>query len=154
MVVNDWQCRLVVESGLTELRLAKGDIVLAQAQAERFLRAALATADRTYQALAWEVNARVALAEDNRSRAQECIARALSTMEGFEVPLAAWRVHATATELYILARDKKSAKHHRELSRATILKLAESLPAEDPLRKTFLSAPTVAKILDDPIAAQ
>ena len=153
MVVNDWQCRLVVESALTELRLAKGDIVQAQAQAERFLRAALATAERTYQALAWEVNARVALAEDNRNRAQECLAKALSTMEGFEVPLAAWRVHATAAELYILARDQKSAKHHRELSRATILKLAESLPAEDHLRKTFLSAPSVAKILGDPIAA-
>jgi hypothetical protein len=28
------------------------------------------------------------------------MAKALVTMEGFEVPLAAWRVHATAAELY------------------------------------------------------
>jgi len=31
-----------------------------------------------------------------QTRAQECIAKRLSAMEGFEVPLAAWRVHATA----------------------------------------------------------
>jgi DNA-binding winged helix-turn-helix (wHTH) protein len=147
MVMNDWHCRLVVESALTELRLAKGDIVHARAQAERFLQAALATAERTYQAFAWEVNARVAMAESDLARAQDCIAKALSTMEGFEVPLAAWRVHATATELYTLVGNKKSAEHQRELSHATILKLANSLPAEHSLRKTFLSAPSVSKIL-------
>jgi ATP/maltotriose-dependent transcriptional regulator MalT len=147
MVMNDWHCRLVVESALTELRLAKGDIVHARAQAERFLQAALATAERTYQAFAWEVNARVAMAESDLARAQDCIAKALLTMEGFEVPLAAWRVHATATELYTLVGNKKSAEHQRELSHATILKLANSLPAEHSLRKTFLSAPSVSKIL-------
>ena len=35
------------------------------------------------------------------TRARDCIANALSTMEGFEVPLAGWQVHATAAELQI-----------------------------------------------------
>jgi hypothetical protein len=41
------------------------------------------------------------------------------------------------------------AERHRELSRDTIMKLANSLPADEPLRQTFLSAPAIRKILGD-----
>jgi hypothetical protein len=70
------------------------------AQAERFLSITLQSAEHTWQALAWDVNARVAIVELDLARAQDCIANGLSAMEGFEVPVAAWRVHATAFELY------------------------------------------------------
>jgi hypothetical protein len=36
---------------------------------------------------------------------------------------------------------------HRDLSRATILQLANSMEQQEPLRKIFLSAPAVAGIL-------
>ena len=107
----------------------------------------LATADRMFQALAWEANARLAMAETDLARAADCVAKAVDAMDGFEVPLAAWRVHATAAELAQRAGDEALAAHNRELSRATILKLANSLPAEEPLRNTFLSAPSVSKVL-------
>jgi hypothetical protein len=68
-------------------------------------------------------------------------------MEGFEVPLAAWRVHGTAAELYERTGHSESATRQRELGRATILRLAHSLPPEDPLRRTFLSAPLVCRVL-------
>jgi hypothetical protein len=55
--------------------------------------------------------------------------------------MAAWRVHATAAEFYQRRGDIATAARHRELSRATILKLANSLAADSPLRKAFLSAP-------------
>ena len=147
MVIIDWYWRMQLQSGLTELLLAKKDLKLARSEAERFLEVTLATAERTWQALAWEANARVAMAQLDTSRARECVTSALSTMEGFEVPLAAWRVHATAAELYGGGESSEAAEHHRELSRATILKLADSLPAEEPLRKTFLSAPSVRQVL-------
>jgi hypothetical protein len=70
-------------------------------------------------------------------------------MEGFEVPLAAWRVHATAFELYQNSGDRDLAERHLALSRATIMKLANSMSAEEPLRRTFLSAPMIRKILGD-----
>jgi hypothetical protein len=41
------------------------------------------------------------------------------------------------------------AAHHRALSRATILQLAQSLPAEAPLRHTFLAAPAVVQALGE-----
>jgi tetratricopeptide (TPR) repeat protein len=144
-----WYSRLPLESALTELWLAKGDLAQARPQAERFLKITLATAEHTWQALAWEVNARVAVAELNLTRAQDCIAKGLSAMEGFEVPLAAWRLHATAAELYQLTESRELAERHLTLSRDTIMKLANSLPAEEPLRHIFLSAPVIHKILGD-----
>ena len=144
--VNDRYWRMPLESGLTELWLAQGNLTQARQQAERFLSVTLTTAERTWQALAWEANARVAMAELDGQRAQECIARALSTMEGFELPLARWRVHGTAFELCRNAGDPDSAERHRELSRETIVELAKSLPAEEPLRHIFLSSPMVRRI--------
>jgi len=79
------------EVALTELWLAKGNLTHARPEAEHFLELTLATAERTWQARAREASARVAIAECDLHRAQSCIDRA--AMEGFEVPLAAWRVH-------------------------------------------------------------
>jgi tetratricopeptide (TPR) repeat protein len=146
-VVFDWYLYLLLESALMEVWLAKGDLLRARTEAERFLQLTLATAERTWQALAWEANARIAIAEANLEGARDCIAKALSTMEGFEVPLAAWRVHATAAELYARSGDNHLVEYHREISRATIMTLANSLGPEEPLRTTFLSAPPVRKVL-------
>jgi len=146
-VIHDWYCRMIIESALTELWLAKGDLARAHPQAERFLKVTLATVERTWQALAWEANARVAMAQRDLVRAKRCIDEALSTMEGFDVPLANWRAHATAAELYAQTAKTEVMQHHREQSRATILRLANSMGAEEPLRKVFLSAPSVRNIL-------
>jgi hypothetical protein len=68
-------------------------------------------------------------------------------VQGFEVPLAAWRVHATAADIEEESGNLESARLHRDVSRATIMRLANSLPEQEPLRKIFLSAPTVARVL-------
>jgi tetratricopeptide (TPR) repeat protein len=146
-VIFDWYWHMRLESALAELWLAKGDLAQARPQAEKFLKVTLATAEHTWQALAWEVNARVAMAELDLKRAQDCIAKGLSAMEGFEVPLAAWRVHATAAELDQRMKSRELAEHHLALSRETIMKLATSLPPEEALRQTLLSAPIIRKIL-------
>jgi DNA-binding winged helix-turn-helix (wHTH) protein/tetratricopeptide (TPR) repeat protein len=146
-VIHDWYCRMLLQSALTELRLAKGDLRKAKTEAEQFLDMTEATAERTWQALACEMNARVAMAEADLPRAQDFVARGLSAMEGFEVPLAAWRVHATAARLHKCTGDIELEERHREQSRKTILNLADSLPAESQLRSTFLSDPIVFAIL-------
>ena len=105
------------------------------------------------RALAFEANARLAIAEQDFDHTQDFIARALKTMEGYEVPLAHWRVHATAAEYYQNSSNWDLAERHLELSRDTIMKLANSLPAEEPLLKTFLSAPMIRPILDNPKTA-
>ena len=67
-------------------------------------------------------------------------------MQGFEVPLAAWRVHATAADIEEESGNLESARLHGNLSRTTILRLANSLGEQEPLREIFLSAPAVARV--------
>jgi hypothetical protein len=45
--------------------------------------------------------------------------------------------------------DKKAAEEHRQLSCATIMKLANSMPTDEPLRGIFPSAPAIRRILAD-----
>ena len=55
--------------------------------------------------------------------------------------------HATAAVIEEESRNLESARPHREVSRAMILPLASSLPEQEPLRKIFLSAPAVSRVL-------
>jgi len=144
-----WLWKLPLESAITELWLAKSDVIQARRQADRVLAIACGTTEHTWQALAWEASARVAIAERDLVSAEECVTKGLSAMEGFEVPLAAWRVHATAAELYQRMGSRQAAERHLVLSRETVTKLANALPADESLRRTFLSAPVVRRILDD-----
>jgi hypothetical protein len=146
-VIHDWYWRNVLQAALTDLWLSQGDLPRAVEEGEAFLRVAGSTPERTWQALSWEANARIALAAADLQRARDCITNALAAMEGFEVPLAEWRVHATAAELSDLHGHSGAAKQHRELSRATVLRLAHSLPEDDPLRTTFLSTPPISTIV-------
>ena len=152
-VIHDWHRHMLQQSALAELWLARADLQRARAEAEKFLDVTLATAERTWQALAWEVNARVAMADLDMAGAHDFIAKGISATEGFEVPLASWRVHGTAAELHARAGNSKLAEHHRALSRDTIMKLANSLPMANPLRKTFLSAPAIRNILGEAATA-
>ena len=149
-VFLDWYWRMPLAAGLTESWLATGDLVRAQLEAQRLLDRALATEERTWQGLAWEINARVALANRDEARARDCIARGVSTVQGFEVPLAAWQVHATAAHIEEKSGNLESARSHLGLSRATILQLANSMEQREPLREIFLSAPAVARVLSEP----
>ena len=146
-VFLDWYWRMPLVAGLTEVWLAKGDRVRAQQEAERLLQMSLATEERTWQGLAWEINARVALANRDEARARDCMARGVSTVQGFEVPLAAWQVHATAAHIEKESGNLESAQSHLDLSRATIMQLADSMEQREPLRKIFLSEPAVARVL-------
>jgi tetratricopeptide (TPR) repeat protein len=146
-LVTDWYNRVQLQWALTTAWLSKGELAPARIEAEQFVKVAMAIPERTFRALAFEANARLALAEGELARAKDCIARAVEEMEGFETPLTAWRVHATVSELYQHLGEPDVAEGHRELSRATIMKLANSMPADEPLRKTFLSAPVVQEIL-------
>jgi DNA-binding winged helix-turn-helix (wHTH) protein/tetratricopeptide (TPR) repeat protein len=146
-VIHDWYIRMMLGQALTDAWLAKGDLTQARPEAERFLESTLATAERTWQALAWETSARVAMAGGDHQHASTCIDNALSAMEGFEVPLAGWRVHASAAELARRQGNERAAGRHRSLGAAIALALANSLADHQHLRDTFLAAPAVRAIV-------
>ena len=146
--LGDWYWRLPQQWALTNLWLSRGDVPRAVENAEAFLAGARATAERTWQALAWETNARLALWLSDTSRAQTLIESALAAIDGVEAPIAAWQVFATAADV-ARARSDLSGETHQAASRNVILKLAASLgPEEEALRQTFLAAPAVMRVLE------
>jgi tetratricopeptide (TPR) repeat protein len=150
-LMTDWYDRMPLQRALTEAWLSRGDLAQARVEAEEFLKVTLTNGERTLRALAFEANARVAMAEGELPRAQDCITQAVQAMEGYEVPLAHWKVHATAYELYQRLKQRDEAKKHHQLSRATIMKLANSMSVEEPLRQTFLSAPLIRNVIGDDV---
>jgi len=72
-----------------------------------FLESTLSTADPHLQALAWDLKARVAMAESDLHGARESIQQALAILDKFEILVAAWQVYATAWHLYGHAKSTK-----------------------------------------------
>ena len=95
----DWYWRLVKRWALAGLWLSRGELDHAREEGKLLLEDAYSTAERTWQALACEVNARIALAGHDPREARDLIERGLAAMEGVEAPVAAWQVHATAAEV-------------------------------------------------------
>jgi DNA-binding winged helix-turn-helix (wHTH) protein len=144
--LGDWYWRLQLGCALGNLWLSRGDLDRARDEGERFLADAAATAERTYQALAWDTNARIALAAGDARLASERVARALAAVDGGEAPVAGWRAHATAADVAIALDDEAGAARHRHASREIVRHLAASLGPNDALRRTFLAAPSVASV--------
>ena len=133
--------------GLSNLWLAARNLRKARLEADRFLQSALSTAEPNLQALAWEVGARVAMAEKDWKGAEEKIEKGLAVLQRFEIPTTAWRVHATRSDLYRQAKDETAAEAERARAEAIVLALANSLAPDDPLRHAFLAAAPVRRIL-------
>jgi DNA-binding winged helix-turn-helix (wHTH) protein len=149
MVLVDWYRRLMLQWALANLWLARGDLTRASAEGDRFLTESAATAERTWQALAWETNARIALASGHLELAQDRIEKGLSALDGVEAPVAAWQACATAADVSGALGDAAAARAHRGRSREVILELAASLESHEQLRRTFLTAPAVARVLGE-----
>jgi tetratricopeptide (TPR) repeat protein len=148
-IVLDWCFRLPLQAALSELWLMSGNLTQAHEDAKVYLTLALSTEDYTYRALAAEVSARVALAQGEVSAAQEFISQGIQVVEEHDVPLARWHVHATAALLFETSGQSVLAQQHRQVARAAIFALADSLGARHTLRERFLSAPAVASALKE-----
>jgi len=87
------------------------------------------------------------MAEKDWKGAEEKIETALTILPKFEIPVTAWRVHATRSDLYRQARNEAAAEAHRAQAETIILALANSFAPDDPLRDAFLAAAPVRRIL-------
>ncbi len=147
-IVLDWCFRLPLQAALSELWLLSGDFSEAKEDATRYLNLALSTEDYTYRALAFEVNTRLALADKDLSAARDFIFRGIHVVQEHHVPLACWRVHATASLVLEMAGENATARHHREAAKAEIQLLANSLSLYRELRTQFLTALPVSTALE------
>lgn len=141
-----WYWRMIAQLGLSDAWLASGDLRKARREADRFLQSALSTAEPNLHALAWDVDARVTVAEKDWKAAEEKIEKGLAVLHQFEIPTTAWRVHATRSDLYRQAKNDAAAEVHRARAERIVLALANSFAPDDPVRTAFLAAATVRRI--------
>jgi tetratricopeptide (TPR) repeat protein len=149
----DWYWGLLQRWALAGLWLSRGDLDRAREEGELLVADAGATAERTWQALAWDVNARIALTGGDPRQARDLIEGGLAAIDGVEAPVAAWQVHATAAEVLETLGEAGRAHSHRQLSWDIVLRLAASLETYEVSHRTFLTSPAVARV-HEPIAAR
>jgi len=104
---------MAAQLGSSRVWLKAGNVTNARREAEGLLASALSTADPELHALAWEMKSRVAMAEKDGDGAEQYLQRALAILENSEAPLAAWRVHATAWDLYGSKSEVRGKDHLR-----------------------------------------
>jgi tetratricopeptide (TPR) repeat protein len=147
-----WYWRMQARFGVAKVLLAMGKIEDARTETGQILDAALSTADPGLQALAWEVSARLAVAEKDEKGGEKSIRNGVALLEKFEIPMAMWRLDRTAWKFYLQAKDEKTAEAHRKRAESCILKIANSFAPDEPLRATFVAAASVRGILGEAAA--
>jgi DNA-binding winged helix-turn-helix (wHTH) protein len=143
-VVLNWYWRIAVEWALAHLWIARADLDRASGHANEMLALTAHQPEVTWRALALQTRARIAMGQRDLARGQGCIGEALSAIAALEVPVAAWKVHTVAAELFELGGDEESAQHHRVVGRAALLKLGGSLPPGHSFRRRFLNSQPAA----------
>ena len=138
----DWILRILLHDGLSRYWLTQHQPMQARREAELTRELAAQPGERTYLALAHRTLAEVALAEQQPDEAELEISRALAAIEGADAPLAEWRVCETAAQLYEELGRTAEAGQSRRRSADTLVRLAESLGQDDPLRESLFTAST------------
>ncbi|HMF95195.1 MAG TPA: AAA family ATPase [Vicinamibacterales bacterium] len=143
-----WYWRLLARMGRAEIYLAQGDVATASAEAEPLAQAVEPLADAYIKSLTHELRCRLALAAGQPERAEQRLARALDIVASVDVPLAAWRVHATASGVYRTTNRRKAAGH-RSTAKTVIMRIADSFDDQTAsLREVFLSSASVRRVID------
>lgn len=135
-----WLWRMTARLGLCDASLASGDLERARESCDLFLRKALATSEPSLRALAWDRKAKLAMAAGDDTAAHGHIQKALSAMESFAIPMAAWEINATACELNARAGRDAEADAHRAVAAACLAGVADSFTPDEPLRASLLAA--------------
>jgi DNA-binding winged helix-turn-helix (wHTH) protein len=140
----EWIFQLPLRYALSEYWLSQAAFDPARQEAERLCELAAQPGERTYLALGKSVLAKIALAEQQWELAEAELSQALAVLEGADVPLAAWRVYATAAQLYEQRGRSTEAKRYWTRSAAVCTRLADSLGNARELRQSLLAYVPVA----------
>ena len=143
-----WYFRMFGRLGLGEVALAEGALTEASAHAGLLLKEVDAGREVTIQALAWDLQARIALARDERPLARQSVTRALTCLEAATVPMAAWRVYDTARAVELRSGNTAAANEYRQQAMTIIDRMAVSLDPWPDLRDGLLRDARVREILD------
>jgi DNA-binding winged helix-turn-helix (wHTH) protein/tetratricopeptide (TPR) repeat protein len=122
-----------------EYWLTVGDMAKTREQAMRLYEMTASPQERTYLSLAHRFLAKVAIAEGDLEEAKTQLSQAVSILEQDCLPLAAWRVYLTASELYERHGETSKAAEFRCRSEKVIQTLASNFDQDDPLRSSLIA---------------
>ncbi|QPF94368.1 ATP-binding protein [Bradyrhizobium commune] len=125
---------------LGEYGLQTGDLAQARSSAAKLHDYAAPAPDRNHLVQALGLLAKIACAAGDLDEARLQLARALSVLDNADMPLAAWRIHRTAAEIYASLGEAAEAARHRVRFEQIIRKLAENFDPTDKLRSSLLAA--------------
>ncbi|SFK29775.1 ATP-binding protein [Methylocapsa palsarum] len=123
---------------LSEYWLGVGDTPRAKVHALQLSETAARPPENAYLALSHRLLARIAVAEGDMEQAKGQLAKAIAIVEVGEMPIAAWRVCATAAEFYESVGETDKAVVFRRRCDAIIQTLAATFDEADPLRSSLV----------------
>jgi len=119
-----------------------GDMERARSEALRLYELTVTAPDRPFLAVSHGVMAKVAMVAGDAPTARSHLSKAISIVRGVKLPLAAWRIYATAADFYESAGDARKALKYRCRAGQIVRSLANSLGPDDPLRSVTLFSRT------------
>jgi DNA-binding winged helix-turn-helix (wHTH) protein len=133
----DWYWRLALEWGMVTLLIAMGDHAGALTRADGLCALAEQTDERAWQALAYEGQARAALAGGDLTKAIDSVDKALGACAGLQAPAVELRVLATSARAFRAVGDAARATRLTRQGEIIRQQIAESLSRGHPLRQQF-----------------
>lgn len=125
---------------LCEYWLAIGNMDQARENAAHLYQIARRPPEQTYLAQSHRLLAKIALAEGRSEEAKTQLSRAISIVERSDVPLAGWRVYATAAQFHESAGEIDQAHKFRLRCHNIIQALASTLDRNGELHSSLISA--------------
>jgi DNA-binding winged helix-turn-helix (wHTH) protein len=126
--------------------LARRQFGRAREQLQELCRLAATSGERTYLALGRQALAETALAQRDLPAVERELSEALHAIHGYEVPLAEWRVCATAARTELARGRRVKADAYWTRSAAVLDRLAASLKDDADLHRSFLAQAAVRAI--------
>lgn len=133
----DWHFRLIFHQAFGDFCLTLRDAQGARKQAAHLCEKAGRTPDPCYVALGHRLLAEIAVMEEEWEAARVHLAIAAHIIETRDVPLAAWRVLATAERLYRQRGERTTAERNRQRRLALWRQFAESLEEGNPVHQSL-----------------
>jgi len=133
----EFRQRLALERARIEALLLNRNLAEALSALNAYQRFVHSTLERTYHALTWELLARIHLAKHDPNAACDAIEAGLEIIREHDLPLADWKISATASVVFHALGRRTDAGHQRNLGLAAIRRLSAELDVTPQLMEKF-----------------
>ena len=138
--------QMPLQLGLGQYWRARGELDRAREHMRELCRLAATSGERTYLALGHRALAEAALEQRDVPTAERELSDALHAIDGYEAPLAEWRVCATAARAEVARGRRAKADAYWARSEAVLDRLAATLEDDADLHRSLLAHPAVQAV--------